>query len=233
MSIRIKKVIVTILALVFIFGLFSCANNDETEIEEFIDESEIEETTDTTEDSGIDLSTLMPVAVFTMETGEMFEIELYKEVAPITVSNFVKLAKNGFYDGTIIHRITKSGSGISVIQGGGYFLDEDDAQYSKYADTIIGEFDDNGITNNLSHEEGVISMARYASSYDSASSQFFICYEDSSNIDGQYATFGRVRTDSDLEIVKEIGNSDIDGSYDGAPLDTIIVKTVTIKYVQC
>jgi peptidyl-prolyl cis-trans isomerase B (cyclophilin B) len=216
----LKKILATLLAMFLLVGCIGCAKNsippDDTSDKDNIDEGEEE---------GIDLSKLMPVAIFTMDDGQVFEIELYREVAPVSVNNFIKLIRKGFYNGTLIHRITVSG--IYVIQGGGYFLDEDNKSFSKPADNIVGEFYANGFINNLSHEEGVISMAR-ANAYNSASSQFFICYNNSSSIDGDYATFGRVR--SGLDVVKEIAKVPI--GKDDAPINDIVIKTVKLKYVQ-
>lgn len=216
-----KKFLSVLLILVCLFGCIACAKTvEENNPVEDTSEDETEE-----EEETIDINTLMPVAVFTMENRDTFEVELYKEVAPKTVANFVNLVNSGFYNGTLIHRITFSG--IFVIQGGGYFLDEDNEQYQKSATSIDGEFTSNGFTNNLSHEEGVISMARVGGSNNSATSQFFICYADSSQIDGDYATFGRIR--KGLDIVKEIATVTCVGE---SPSEVIIIETVKIKYVQ-
>lgn len=214
-----KKLLVLILVILCAFGCVSCGKEPIPPAVDVKEEEYVEE------DSTIDISLLMPVAIFTMDSGETFEVELYKRVAPITVANFLKLAKSGFYNGTIIHRITFSG--IYVIQGGGEFLNQDNQQYSKGADTIVGEFTNNGIPNNLSHEEGVISMARTLTSYDSASSQFFICYADSSALDGEYATFGRIR--KGIDVVKNISKVPCSNE---TPNDYVVIKSVTIKYVQ-
>ena len=127
-----------------------------------------------------------------MESGGVITLELYGDIAPITVGNFKKLAESGTYDGTIFHRVIQG----FMIQGG-------DPTGTGYGDkslaTIKGEFSANGVKNNLSHDRGVISMAR-SQKYDSASSQFFIC--DSGNykrsLDGQYAAFGKVIAGMDV-----------------------------------
>ncbi|MCH5267914.1 MAG: peptidylprolyl isomerase [Lachnospiraceae bacterium] len=121
------------------------------------------------------------------------EAELDADVAPITVTNFVKLAKEGFYDGLTFHRIM---SGF-MIQGG----DPEGTGLGGSEETIKGEFADNGVENNLSHKRGVLSMARTPDP-DSASSQFFIVHEDSVFLDGQYAAFGMVT--SGMETVDKI-----------------------------
>lgn len=121
------------------------------------------------------------------------EVELDADIAPITVTNFVKLAKEGFYDGLTFHRII---SGF-MIQGG----DPKGNGTGGSDKTIKGEFSSNGVENNLSHKRGVISMAR-SGKPDSASSQFFIMHKDAPHLDGQYAAFGMVT--SGMEIVDKI-----------------------------
>ncbi len=125
------------------------------------------------------------------------EVELYPDIAPLTVENFVKLAKDGFYNGTTFHRIIDG----FMIQGG--------ANPSRKAEAISGEFASNGFENNLKHTEGVLSMAR-ANDPDSATSQFFIMVGDAPWLNGEYAAFGKVT--SGLEIVKQIAK-------DARPID--------------
>jgi peptidyl-prolyl cis-trans isomerase B (cyclophilin B) len=116
-------------------------------------------------------------------------VELDGDTAPITVSNFITLAKSGFYNGLTFHRIM---SGF-MIQGG----DPNGNSTGGSDKTIKGEFSANGVENNISHERGVISMAR-SSDYDSASSQFFIMHETNTYLDGQYAAFGHVTDGMDI-----------------------------------
>ena len=122
---------------------------------------------------------------FTMESGETFTIELYPEYAPETVDNFVKLVDDGFYNGLTFHRVMKG----FMAQGG-----DPEGTGSGGSDTTIhGEFSANGFTQNtLSHTRGVVSMARNGVDMNSASSQFFICYDDATFLDGDYAAFGMV-----------------------------------------
>ena len=142
-------------------------------------------------------------------------LELYPDIAPITVENFVKLAKEGFYDGNCFHRIIDG----FMIQGG--------APQNGKANTIKGEFSSNGFENDLKHTEGVISMAR-AKDPDSASSQFFIMVGDASWLDGQYAAFGKVT--EGLDIIKKIASDakpyDDNGSI--APEDRPVIESVRI-----
>lgn len=115
-----------------------------------------------------------------MENGDVMRAELYPDIAPKTVENFVKLVEDGFFDGTIFHRVIPG----FMIQGG-------EGIGGKRADSIKGEFTSNGFQNDLKHERGVLSMARTMVP-DSASSQFFIMVADSPHLDGEYAGFGRV-----------------------------------------
>lgn len=217
-----RKLFSIILICLLVFGCVACKGKETSS------PNDLNENEQTEDKEAIDLSALMPIAVFTMDDGAVFEVELYKEVAPLTVNNFVKLAKSGFYNGTLIHRITKSG--IYVIQGGGFFLDEDNNRYEKAADKIKGEFAANGVENNFSHTRGVISMAR-GDDYNSGSSQFFICYENSDSLDERYAAFGQIR--SGMEIINAIAATPSTQTQNGyAPNENVIIKTVTLKYIN-
>ena len=136
------------------------------------------------------------VAIEVQDYGTI-ELELYPTKAPITVANFEKLVKEGFYDGLTFHRVVKN----FMIQGG-----DPKGDGSGGSDkTIKGEFSQNGFTrNDIKHERGVISMARSSSSNDSASSQFFIMHGDAPYLDGNYAAFGRVT--SGMDVVDAIAN---------------------------
>lgn len=150
-----------------------------------------------------------------MENGKMMKGELYPEVAPITVENFVNLIKNNFYDGLIFHRVI---SGF-MIQGGGM-----DANFTpREAKAIKGEFESNGVHNPLLHTRGVLSMARTMVK-DSASSQFFIMHENAPHLDGEYAAFGKIV--EGLEVVDEIANTQTD-RYD-CPLTPVVIKTMRL-----
>ena len=138
--------------------------------------------------------------VIEMENGGIIELELCPEAAPKTVANFLKLVGEGFYNGLIFHRVI---SGF-MIQGG----DPTGTGCGGSDENIKGEFAMNGIKNSLSHERGVISMARSAHP-DSASSQFFICHDDAKFLDGQYAAFGRVV--EGLEVVDRIAETETNG----------------------
>lgn len=147
------------------------------------------------------------------------KLELYPEVAPITVENFVNLAKDGFYDGLTFHRVYPG----FMIQGG----DPEGTGMGGSDKTIKGEFSSNGVNNTLSHERGVISMAR-SNSPDSASSQFFICHQDADFLDGNYAAFGKVV--EGIEVVDAI--TEIECTYNGEAVNTKPVEPPVIKSVR-
>lgn len=156
------------------------------------------------------------IVTFEMENGGKFTVELLPEYAPETVENFIDLVNDGFYDGLTFHRIIPG----FMAQGG----DPDGNGMGGSGTNIRGEFAQNGITNNLKHERGVISMAR-SMMPDSASSQFFICFEDAPHLDGSYAAFGRV-TDG-MEVVDAMAEVPTDMS--DKPLEPVIMKKVYIE----
>lgn len=135
------------------------------------------------------------MVVFEMENGKKIKAELYPDIAPITVANFEKLVKQGFYDGLTFHRIMDG----FMIQGG----DPLGNGMGGSSTHITGEFAGNGWDNPISHQPGVISMAR-SGDPNSASSQFFICVGDASFLDGSYAAFGWTADDASLEIALQI-----------------------------
>ena len=133
------------------------------------------------------------MVVIEMENGKKIKLELYPDVAPITVKNFEKLVSEGFYDGLIFHRVING----FMIQGG----DPEGTGMGGSKEKIKGEFASNGIKNDLKHTRGVISMAR-SMMKDSASSQFFIMHQDAPHLDGDYAAFGKVV--EGMDVVDEI-----------------------------
>lgn len=150
-----------------------------------------------------------------LESGKEIEFELYPELAPVTSMNFVRLAENGFYNGTVFHRVING----FMAQGGGFFENGE----IKQAEKIKGEFIANGFLNLLPHKRGVISLAR-ANDFNSGSSQFFIMHKDSSHLDGYYAAFGMVT--KGMEVIDEICASDTD--FNDKPLEDIIVRKIEI-----
>lgn len=156
------------------------------------------------------------MVVIEMENGKKIKIELYPEHAPITVANFEKLVKEGFYDGLIFHRVI---SGF-MIQGGC----PEGTGMGGPKERIKGEFLANGVPNNLKHTRGVISMAR-SSMPDSAGSQFFIMHKDAPHLDGQYAAFGKVI--EGMDVVDEIAETEV--NYMDRPVVDQVMKKVTIE----
>ena len=150
-----------------------------------------------------------------MENGGTMEAELYPEIAPITVENFVSLIKERFFDGIIFHRVIKN----FMIQGG----DPTGTGMGGSEKTIKGEFASNGVRNDLKHTRGVLSMARTMDP-DSASSQFFIMHKDAPHLDGQYAAFGKI-TDG-IEVVDEIASVRTD--FRDKPLEEQKIRTIEL-----
>ena len=165
---------------------------------------------------GTDFTMKNPEITITMENGDVIRAELYPEIAPNTVKNFISLANKGFYDGLIFHRVIEG----FMIQGGcpqgtgmggpGY--------------SIKGEFSQNGFQNDLKHTEGVLSMAR-SMMPNSAGSQFFIMHKTSPHLDGAYAAFGKVT--EGLEVVDKIASVNTD--YSDKPLQPQRMATVTVE----
>lgn len=155
-----------------------------------------------------------PIVTITMENDEQMIIELFPNIAPNTVKNFISLIEDEFYDGLIFHRVIPG----FMIQGG----DPDGVGTGGPGYSIKGEFNNNDFNNDLAHERGVISMAR-SQHPDSAGSQFFIVHEDSPHLDGEYASFGQVI--EGMEVVDQIASVKLDESR---PLEEQRMKTVTV-----
>ena len=156
------------------------------------------------------------MVVIEMENGKKIKIELYPEIAPITVANFEKLVNQGFYNGLIFHRVIPG----FMIQGGC----PEGTGMGGPGWNIKGEFSSNGVKNDLKHTRGVISLAR-SMRPDSAGSQFFIMHEDAPHLDGQYAAFGKVV--EGIEVVDEI--AEVETDYADKPLTAQVMKSVTIE----
>ncbi len=151
-----------------------------------------------------------------MEDGGVIRAELYPEIAPNTVNNFISLVKKGYYDGIIFHRVIPG----FMIQGG----DPTGTGMGGPGYDIRGEFTSNGFKNDLKHTEGVLSMAR-AMHPDSAGSQFFIMHKDAPHLDGQYAAFGKVT--EGMDVVDRIAGTKTD--YSDRPLADQRIKTMTVE----
>ena len=157
-----------------------------------------------------------PVVTITMENGDVMKAELYPDIAPISVNNFISLIKKGYYDGVIFHRVIPG----FMIQGG----DPEGTGMGGPGYSIKGEFSQNGFKNDLKHTPGVLSMARTMIP-DSAGSQFFIMHETSPHLDGAYAAFGKVI--EGLEIVDKIARVRTD--YSDRPMETQKMAKVTVE----
>lgn len=156
-----------------------------------------------------------PIVTFEMKDGDKFYVELYPEVAPNTVNNFISLINKGFYNGLCFHRVIEG----FMIQGG----DPKGNGTGGPGYTIRGEFTKNGFKNNLKHKRGVISMAR-SMMPNSAGSQFFIMHADAPHLDGQYAAFGQVI--DGMDVIDKIAEVNVD--YNDKPLRDQVIKSVTV-----
>ena len=154
-----------------------------------------------------------------LECGAYIVVELYPDVAPITVANFKKLVSEKFYDGIIFHRVING----FMIQGG----DPEGTGKGGSEETIKGEFSSNGFANTLSHTRGVLSMARLGNDMNSASSQFFIVHKTSTYLDGDYAAFGKVWRG--IETVDQIAAVATNSS--DKPLTDVVIKTMSFVEV--
>lgn len=157
-----------------------------------------------------------PIVTITMENGGVIKAELYPEIAPNTVNNFIDLINKGFYDGLIFHRVIPG----FMIQGG----DPEGNGMGGPGYSIKGEFSRNGFKNELKHTKGVLSMARTMDP-NSAGSQFFIMVADAPHLDGQYASFGKVI--EGMEVADEIVNTKTD--YSDRPYEDQVMKSMTVE----
>ena len=156
-----------------------------------------------------------PIVTITMENGDVMKAELYPEIAPNTVNNFISLINKGFYDGLIFHRVING----FMIQGGC----PDGTGMGGPGYEIPGEFTKNGFKNDLAHEAGVLSMAR-AMNPNSGGSQFFIMHKAAPHLDGSYAAFGKII--EGMDVVNRIATEDTD--YQDRPLDEQKIKSMTV-----
>ncbi len=156
-----------------------------------------------------------PIVTFTMENDDVIKAELYPEIAPASVNNFISLIQKNFYDGLIFHRVIKG----FMIQGG----DPEGTGMGGPGYSIRGEFAQNGFPNDLKHTPGVLSMAR-SMHPDSAGSQFFLMHKTSPHLDGAYAAFGKVT--EGMDVVDKIAETATD--YADRPLEDQVMKTVTV-----
>ena len=156
-----------------------------------------------------------PIVTITMEGGDVIKAELYPEIAPNTVNNFISLINHNFYDGVIFHRVIRG----FMLQGG----DPDGNGTGGPGYSIKGEFASNGFKNDLKHTAGVLSMTRTMIP-DSAGSQFFIMHQDAPHLDGEYAAFGKVI--EGMDVVNKIAEMPTD--YSDRPIHDQVMETVTV-----
>lgn len=157
-----------------------------------------------------------PIITFEMENGDIMKAELYPQVAPSTVNNFIGLVNKGFYDGLIFHRVING----FMIQGG----DPEGTGMGGPGYGIKGEFAQNGFANDLKHSAGVLSMAR-SMMPNSAGSQFFIMHKDAPHLDGAYAAFGKII--EGMDVVNKI--AEVATDYSDRPMEDQRMKTVTVE----
>jgi peptidyl-prolyl cis-trans isomerase B (cyclophilin B) len=206
-----RKFLCLILSIVMLMSLASCGEEKADDATDSADEAAA---SDSGSDTGSSDGSIM--VQIEMENGGIIKMELYPDIAPITVANFVKLVNEGFYDGLTFHRVIAG----FMIQGG----DPNGDGTGGSSETIKGEFAQNGVENNLSHTRGVVSMARRSYPLDSASSQFFICNADSTYLDGSYAAFGKVV--EGMDVVDEISAVATDSN--DKPTTPQVMKKVTV-----
>ena len=156
-----------------------------------------------------------PIVTFTMKNGDVFKAELYPEIAPQSVNNFISLIQKDFYNGLIFHRVIRG----FMIQGG----DPQGTGMGGPGYSIKGEFASNSFKNDLKHTEGVLSMAR-SMFPDSAGSQFFIMHKNSPHLDGDYAAFGKII--EGMDIINKI--AEVKTNYNDRPLEDQVMDTVTV-----
>lgn len=157
-----------------------------------------------------------PIVTFEMENGDIMKAELYPQIAPNTVNNFISLINKGYYDGLTFHRVIRG----FMIQGGC----PDGTGMGGPGYSIKGEFSQNGFTNELKHTPGVLSMARTMAP-DSAGSQFFIMHQNSPHLDGAYAAFGQIT--EGMDAVNKIAETATD--YSDRPMEPQVIKKVTVE----
>ncbi len=160
-----------------------------------------------------------------LDNDKYIDMELYEEIAPISVKNMLELIDKKYFDGIIFHRIIKN----FMVQTGGYKIDGNELYEADPVNSIKGEFASNGVENNLKHTLGVVSMAR-TNVKDSASSQFFICTADAPHLDGEYAAFGKVVGEESFKVLEELNSARtefVNNFFQDFPYPFITIKTIT------
>lgn len=211
-----KKILLLITLMIITIFTYGCTQNSEKKEENLLN---IDYTQNTNELSLTQYDTTNPVVAMYIENYGSVVIELYPEIAPNTVNNFISLVKSGFYDNNTFHRLVPG----FVLQGG----DPSGTGTGGPGYTIKGEFTSNGFTNNLKHTKGIVSMARTSISNDTAGSQFFIMLDDAPYLDEQYATFGKV-IDGWSNIEKIVATETISDPDSGKLSHNLTIKKAVV-----
>ncbi len=211
-----KKILLIITLMIITIFTCGCTQNSEKKEENLLN---IDYTQNTNELSLTQYDTANPVVAMYIENYGSVVIELYPEIAPNTVNNFISLVKSGFYDNNTFHRLVPG----FVLQGG----DPSGTGTGGPGYTIKGEFTSNGFTNNLKHTKGIVSMARTSISNDTAGSQFFIMLDDAPYLDEQYATFGKV-IDGWSNIEKIVATETISDPDSGKLSHNLTIKKAVV-----
>lgn len=164
-------------------------------------------------------------AVLEFTNGKKINLELYPDAAPLSVANFIELAESGFYNGLCFHRVIPN----FMIQGGGFTAKDGGLVQKESKKKIKGEFNSNGVQNDLKHTPGVISMARTMVK-DSATSQFFICVENVPYLNGEYAAFGKTADEESLAVAVSVSKvkTESQNGYDDVPVKPVEIKSINI-----
>ena len=216
-----KKILLIILLCIMSLGIVSCGGSNGDNGDKDTNNNEKPNTDNNSGGSIVEKDVLI---LITLEDGRTIKLELYPEVAPKTVENFLALVDAKYYDGVIFHRVIKN----FMIQTGGYYIEDRTIYQKQPVNQIDGEFSSNGHVNNILHEPGVISMAR-TNDPNSATSQFFICSAKSEHLDGKYAAFGRTVDAESLAVViaiSEVETGILDYSFQNFPLEPITIKSI-------
>lgn len=212
-----KKLFLVLITMLLLF-MTGCVKPDNN------DDNNQEENNNNNQDEGGKEEMKNPIIVITLEDDRQIKLELYPEIAPITVENFLKLVDEKYFDGVCFHRVIYN----FMIQTGGYYLDGYTLSEKEEVPSIKGEFEKNGVENDLLHTLGVISMAR-SNDMNSASSQFFICSADAPHLDGSYAAFGKTIDEESNNVVLEISETptiNIGYGFSDFPQFPIVIKTI-------
>ena len=210
-----KKLFLVLITMLLLF-MTGCVKPDNNNNQE--------ENNNNNQDEGGKEEMKNPIIVITLEDDRQIKLELYPDVAPITVANFLKLVDEKYFDGVCFHRVIYN----FMIQTGGYYLDGYTLSEKEEVPSIKGEFESNGVENDLLHTLGVISMAR-SNDMNSASSQFFICSADAPHLDGSYAAFGKTIDEESNKVVLEISETptiNIGYGFSDFPQFPIVIKTI-------